>query len=123
MNFQRFINSEPFLNFISGVTGFNDLRFANSQATAFGPGHFLTKHSDEVGRANRKLAYVVSLTKKWDLDWGGVLLFINQDGKVVEGFIPTFNALNLFSVPQNHTVSYIVPFAPEIRYSLTGWIS
>ena len=46
-------------------------------------------------------------------------LSVSEDGNVEGGFVPTFNALNMFEVPQDHAVSYVAPFAPGIRYSIT----
>jgi SM-20-related protein len=120
--FHEFLNGEPFLSLIREITGFSTVRFADSQATAYGPGHFLTMHHDEIAGKNRKLAYVFNFTPEWKMDWGGVLQFLGKDGNVEGGFVPTFNALNLFAVPQDHAVSYVAPFAPAIRYSITGWL-
>jgi Rps23 Pro-64 3,4-dihydroxylase Tpa1-like proline 4-hydroxylase len=36
-------------------------------------------------------------------------------------YIPAFNALTLFRVPQWHSVSYVTPFAMGPRFSVTGW--
>ena len=36
--------------------------------------------------------------------------------------MPTFNALNLFAVPQLHSVSFVPPFAGALRFSVTGWL-
>jgi Rps23 Pro-64 3,4-dihydroxylase Tpa1-like proline 4-hydroxylase len=40
---------------------------------------------------------------------------------MIKGFIPRFNALNLFTVPQRHNVSAVPPVAPVDRFSITGW--
>ena len=36
--------------------------------------------------------------------------------------MPRFNALNVFAVPQPHSVSIVSPFAVGARYSVTGWL-
>jgi len=120
--FHEFLNSDPFLGFVRELSGFESITFADSQATAYGPGHFLTMHHDEVLGKNRKIAYVFNFTPDWQMDWGGLLLFLGPDGNINGGFVPTFNALNMFAVPQDHAVSYVSPFAPAIRYSITGWL-
>ena len=120
--FHEFLNSAPFLDFIKEITGKDTIAFADSQATAYGPGHFLTMHHGQVEGKNRKLAYVFNFTRKWKMDWGGILQFLGDDGNIKGGFIPTFNALNLFEVPQNHSVSYVSPFCPATRYAITGWL-
>lgn len=120
--FHEFLNGEPFLSFIREISGFASVRFADSQATAYGPGHFLTQHHDEIAGKNRKLAYVFGFTPSWKMDWGGILQFLGKDGNIEQGFVPAFNTLNLFAVPQDHSVGYVAPFAPAIRYSITGWL-
>lgn len=120
--FHEFVNSPEFLDLVREFTGVENIKFADSQATAYGPGHFLTLHHDEVAGKNRKFAYVFNFTRSWQLDWGGILQFLGKDGNIEGGFVPCFNALNMFEVPQDHAVSYVAPFAPAIRYSITGWI-
>jgi hypothetical protein len=118
----EFLNSADFLEFARDVTGMSDIAFADAQATLYKPGHFLTEHDDEVEGKNRRAAYVLSFTRGWKPDWGGILEFIDPDGHVAEGYSPKFNALNLMRVPQKHAVSYVVPWAAEGRYSITGWL-
>lgn len=120
--FHEFLNSSVFLSLVREITDFQSLHFVDSQATAFGPGHFLTLHHDDVTGKHRKLAYVFNFTPAWQVDWGGVLQFLGKDGNVEMGLVPSFNSLNLFAVPQDHSVSYVAPFAPTIRYSITGWV-
>ncbi|MGH8398608.1 MAG: 2OG-Fe(II) oxygenase family protein, partial [Gammaproteobacteria bacterium] len=64
---------------------------------------------------------VLNLTKDWQADWGGLLQFLGEDGKVVDTFFPSFNSLMLFQVPMWHHVSYVTPFAGHGRYAITGW--
>lgn len=117
-----FVNSAPFLDFVRKVTGHADIAFADAQATCYRPGHFLTLHDDKVPGKNRRAAFVLNMTQRWVADWGGLLLFLDGDGHVAEGFTPCFNALNIFSVPQPHLVSLVSPAAPAPRLSITGWL-
>jgi Rps23 Pro-64 3,4-dihydroxylase Tpa1-like proline 4-hydroxylase len=118
----RFLSSGEAIDFLRAVTGRADIRFADAQATAYGPRHFLTAHDDDVAGKNRAAAYVLNLTPEWRIDWGGLLLFHGADGVVEEGWPPSFNTLNLFAVPQPHSVSYVTPFVPNRRYAVTGWL-
>jgi len=117
-----FLNSTQFLTFARAVTGENRIAFADVQATRYGPGHFLTQHDDGIAGKNRLAAYVLNMTPTWSVDWGGNLMFINRDGQIAEGYVPTFNALNLLRVPQPHLVSAVTPFAGGHRLSVTGWL-
>ncbi|NBB51994.1 2OG-Fe(II) oxygenase [Rhizobium sp. CRIBSB] len=117
-----FVNSRPFLDFVAAVTGDNRGVYADAQATRYLPGHYLTRHDDRKPRAGRLCAYVLNLTPEWRADWGGLLNFIDADGHVAEAYTPTFNALNLLRVPQDHAVSCVAPFAGGARLSITGWV-
>ncbi len=118
----EYINAEPFLDLVRTVTGMADLIKADAQATLYAPNHFLAMHSDSHVAEGWKIAYVLNLgLDDWKPDWGGYLLFFDDDGDVVTGYRPRFNSLNLFAVPQQHAVSYVPPFAPVGRFSITGW--
>ncbi|WP_445355024.1 2OG-Fe(II) oxygenase [Microbulbifer sp. EKSA008] len=122
MSIFQLVNSESFLSLMRSVVGDNSIAFADVQATCFDRGHFLKEHDDGVSGKNRVAAYVINLTPNWNLDWGGVLHFYGKDGGAIKGLVPTFNAVNVFKVPQKHSVSYVAPFAPKSRYSITGWL-
>jgi Rps23 Pro-64 3,4-dihydroxylase Tpa1-like proline 4-hydroxylase len=116
-----FLNSPAFIEFARRVTGIGNIATVDAQATLYEAGDFLTVHDDNVAGKNRAAAYVLNLTPQWCADWGGVLQFIARDGHVAEGYVPTFNSLNVLRVPQAHSVSMVAPFAPAGRYSVTGW--
>jgi Rps23 Pro-64 3,4-dihydroxylase Tpa1-like proline 4-hydroxylase len=118
----EFLNSDEFLQFAREIAGLDRIAFADSQATKYLPGHFLTEHDDEVAGKQRLAAYVFGFTPEWRADWGGILQFIDRDGHIAEGYVPKFNVLNLFRVPQKHSVSYVTPAAVHARYSITGWL-
>jgi SM-20-related protein len=120
--FGAFLSSDAVLSLLKRIIGDERINHADAQATAYAPGHFLTTHDDEVAGKSRRAAYVLNLTPAWSVDWGGLLLFTSADGLVERAIAPTFNALNLFSVPQPHCVSMVAPFAPNRRYSITGWL-
>jgi len=120
--FASFLSSPEVVELLRRTTGKPGIDFADAQATAYGPGHFLTAHDYEVAGKNRQAAYVFNLTPAWRIDWGGLLLFHGEDGHVDRAFTPSFNALNIFAVPQPHSVSMVTPFAASRRYSVTGWL-
>lgn len=119
--FLEYINSDPFLAFVRGVTGVSRIRKADAQATRYAPGHFLKQHNDITPEQGREVAYVLNLTRDWQADWGGLLQFMDEEGAVVETIMPRFNSLTLFRVPMNHCVSCVAPFAQRPRYAITGW--
>jgi hypothetical protein len=115
------VRSEPFINLGRALTGVEEIRFADCQLTRYLPGHFLTRHDDNIEGKNRVAAFVLNLTPDWSADFGGVLNLLEANGDVGRGFTPTFNRLTLFKVPQPHSVSVVAPFAPAPRYAVTGW--
>jgi SM-20-related protein len=115
-----FLNSTPLLDFARRVAGNAAIAFADAQATRYRPGHFLNQH-DDGNDTGRIAAYVLNMTPDWRWDWGGALLFSDRPGHVSEGYLPAFNALNIFAVPQDHMVGFVSPFAGAHRYSITGW--
>lgn len=121
-DFARFLSDDPALNFLQTVIGDQTITFADAQATAYGPNHFLTAHDDDVAGKNRKAAFVMNLSINWSVDWGGLLIFHETDNAKAEALIPSFNSINLFAVPQKHSVSMVAPFVPRRRYSVTGWL-
>ncbi len=118
----EFINSGGFLDFIRGVTGLETLVRADAQATWYRKGQFLTLHNDyDPSDEGKRVAYVLSLSRGWRPDWGGILQFYDDDFNVEAGFLPRFNSLSMFKTPQNHSVTYVTPFCGNKRLSITGW--
>lgn len=118
------LNAEDFLGLARDVTGIEALCRADAQATMFAANHYLGRHIDSHVTEGWRTAYVLNLaTDDWHPDWGGYLQFLDAEGDIVAGYRPRFNALNLFAVPQSHSVSYVPPFAPKGRLAITGWLS
>jgi Rps23 Pro-64 3,4-dihydroxylase Tpa1-like proline 4-hydroxylase len=116
------INTPDFLDFIRDVTGIPEITKGDAQATLFAPGHFLGRHIDSHVGEGWRVAYVMNFClEQWSPDWGGYLNFYDEDGDVIAGFRPRFNALNMFMVPCAHAVTFVPPFAPAGRLAITGW--
>ncbi len=117
---KAFLNSKPVLEFIREVTG-EQVTHADAQATLYGPGHYLTRHRDQLPNENRRLAYVINMTPQWHPDWGGLLQFYEEDGTPLDAWTPGYNLLSLFHTSYIHAVTYVAPFAGAGRYGVTGW--
>ncbi|GGZ06382.1 2OG-Fe(II) oxygenase [Novosphingobium colocasiae] len=118
--FARFLNSAAVLELLKAVTGRDRVNLLDAQATLFAAGHFLSSHDDDVAGKNRQAAYVVGLSRGWQPDWGGLLLF--PDGDDLRGFVPAFNSMRLFAVPRQHCVTQVASWVEEARLSITGWL-
>ncbi|WP_298399962.1 2OG-Fe(II) oxygenase family protein [Sphingobium sp.] len=119
--FAEWMSSEPVCALLRQITQDEDICFADAQATAYSPGDFLTGHDDAVPGKNRRAAYVMGLTAQWRPEWGGLLLFHDSD-EIAEARPPQYNVLNLFRVPQIHSVTEVTKAAAYRRYSITGWL-
>jgi Rps23 Pro-64 3,4-dihydroxylase Tpa1-like proline 4-hydroxylase len=121
-SFARFMAEPEVLGLLRLVTGAASIDFADAQATWFRAGDFLTRHHDQVEGKGRQAAYVFGLTPEWRPDWGGLLLFHDGDDDIERGLTPRYNCLNLFAVPQEHSVSQVASYVTEPRLSVTGWL-
>ena len=122
MRVVAFLQSPAFLEFARRITGESSIAVVDAQATLYEGGHFLTRHDDAVHGINRVAAYVLNFTPGWNPDWGGILLFHGKDGCIEGGYSPSYNAINVFRVPQVHAVSLVAPFVHVGRYSISGWL-
>lgn len=116
------LNSPEFLDFIMEVSGIAEIVKLDGQATLYAPGNFLRPHNDEESERGRRVAYVLNLALgDWQPQWGGYLNFFDADWDIEQAFSPRFNCLNLFRVPQWHSVGEVSAAAPTGRYAVTGW--
>ncbi len=115
-------NTPQYLGLMHALTGDLRVRRVNAQATRYRPGHFLRHHTDINSGEGRLYAYVLNLSQDWAADWGGLLQFIDDKGRVTETFLPRWNTLSLFAVPAGHAVSLVAPWATQDRLAITGWL-
>ncbi len=119
----KFLNGEVFRDLVGKVTGLEEDFKVDSHATCYQAGHFLTSHNDVVTRDDpRLIAYVINMTKNWRADWGAKTEFFDDEGNVIEAFVPSFNTITMFRVPQQHSVSFVPPFCRAQRIAMTGWL-
>lgn len=114
----KFLTSPQFIGLAREITGDASIGWISATATLYKPLDFLTVHDD--GLTRRRVAYVLNMTPEWKPDWGGALQFYDRDDHIEEGYLPTFNALNLFRVPRRHSVAQVTSFG-GLRYSISGW--
>ncbi|GAB59367.1 2OG-Fe(II) oxygenase [Rheinheimera nanhaiensis] len=109
--------------FMRALTGNQTIVKADGQVSRYLPGHFLRSHDDNgapVGQV-RAAAYTIGLSRHWQPDWGGLLHLQENDGRIRQSLLPSFNTLTVFSVPQHHFVSQVANYCPAARYSIVGW--
>ncbi|MFK7915365.1 MAG: 2OG-Fe(II) oxygenase family protein [Pseudomonadales bacterium] len=117
-----FMNRDSTLEFLRMLTGCAEVQQADAYASWYEPLHFLNQHDDQHASHNRAAALVLNMTPVWDPNWGGQLAFFDQHGNVEQAFMPSFNNLSIFRVPQNHAVLQVAPFAGARRTSYLSWL-
>ncbi len=116
-----FVNTPEFIDFARELGDDPQIDHATLQCTRYRPGQYLMPHEDMDVSEGRRYAFVINLSRDWRPDWGGQLQFIGPDGGIVETFLPRWNSLSLFRVPQSHQVTLVSPWAVRPRHALTGW--
>ena len=116
-----FFNSPEFIKFARYLGDDVAINAVIAQCTRYQPGHYLLPHNDEEANEGRRLAFVINLSREWKPDWGGQLQFLDPDGNILQSFLPRWNSLSLFRVPQTHQVTLVAPWAAQPRHAITGW--
>ncbi len=120
--FDEFISSPPMVEFMRTYIGDPEINAGGAHATWFGGGQYLNLHTDKIPGIDRRCAFVFNFTKQWRPDWGGELKFYSdRAASVEEAFLPSYNVLNVFTVPKPHSVGLVAPFAAAPRLAITGW--
>lgn len=122
VRFASWFSSGEMRYLLRHITGNPDIAFAEAHAIALAAGDFATAQDDDAAGMNRRAAFTFGLTPSWRPEWGGLLLFHDNGGRAVQGFAPGFNTLNLFAVPQLHSVSMVTPAAAHRCFAISGWL-
>ncbi len=102
----HYLNSQPFLNFLSALTGIEDLipdpYFLGGGYHQTLPGGFLKVHADfnkhQRNKLDRRLNVLVYLNKDWEEAYGGHLQLWDKEMKKCEvKILPVFNRMAMFS--------------------------
>jgi SM-20-related protein len=117
----QFLNTPQFIEFARYLSDDAAITHVSAQCTRYRPGQYLMPHQDMEVSEGRRFAYVINLSREWAPDWGGQLQFLDTEGNVVDTFLPRWNSLSLFRVPQTHQVTLVVPWAKRPRHAITGW--
>jgi Rps23 Pro-64 3,4-dihydroxylase Tpa1-like proline 4-hydroxylase len=114
-----YINSDNFHAFVNHHTSQNISTTLSCWASAYSLGHYLTPHSDAVGK--RKMAYIFYFNKGWKAEWGGNIAF--DKGTHWQMFVPQNGTLALFNVEDNNNKHMVTNVAVDnTRYAITGWL-
>ena len=122
-DFQQFIMSEACLALFKEVTGLDLSTSISVFCSCYGPGCFLSTHTD-TGRG--KLAFVYNATRSWNDDDGGQFQLLSPDWSSVLATVrPRYNSLTFFRVEGQgvpHRVLPVAPTATAPRLAISGWL-
>jgi Rps23 Pro-64 3,4-dihydroxylase Tpa1-like proline 4-hydroxylase len=117
-----YVRGDEFQELARQLTGVEELNDIYAHATLYTAGNFLKVHEDVAADDDRRFAHVFGFTRNWRADMGGLLHFLDDDGRIVDTLVPGFNTLTLFRVPTSHLVSMVAPWVREPRLAVTGWL-
>lgn len=117
----EFLNSPEMITFARTIIGCPTVTKIDAHATNYQRGHYLTRHIDDGERLERRAAYTLGFSRDWQADWGGLLLFLDDNGDVRRGFVPRFNVLTIFDGLIVHSVTAVSGFTNAARLSIAGW--
>jgi hypothetical protein len=113
------LKSAEVLQFMHDL-GFSDAKPREVFASCYMPGSFLSPHHDQ---GNGQLGFVLNLSRGWNPQYGGLLMFLNDDWKTVRRVCsPRFNTMCLFELPNGRSVPHLVSHVVAgKRLAVTGW--
>jgi Rps23 Pro-64 3,4-dihydroxylase Tpa1-like proline 4-hydroxylase len=117
-----FLHGAQFMQFAKGVAREPALKLISSQAVRFRAGDYAVG-TEQPAKAKTGIAFVINLTPKWQPRWGGLHLFVGEDGNIAEGYAPEFNALTFFRTDAESFVSQITEDAAADRLAITGLLA
>jgi hypothetical protein len=118
-----YLRSEEARSRITTATGTEAFSAGEFLCSRYVSGCFLSQHTD-VNKG--RLAVILSLSRSWAPEWGGLLHVMSRNGtRVTAVAVPRFNALACFTVPaltgRLHFVSHVAPGVPGARLAISGW--
>lgn len=115
--------TKEWASYVTGtsVTGSTQAGAAWYKANDYTMPHTDFSYSSDAREAKRRLAFVIHMTKDWDVTLGGDLVFMDPTYHIT----PEFNTMTMFPVTQDtwHFVSPVAKHCPEDkkRLALSGW--
>ena len=103
---RKILNSSEFLTMLNEITDLGLTKLTTMFMSKYKAGNFLSPHTD---KGNGRMAFVINLTKFWKPQYGGNLHFMNDERtEIIDTFVPEFNNLILFYVPEENGISHYV---------------
>lgn len=122
-SFAQLMGSPRMLAMFRTLTGVPEIVHAEIRTTRFRAGQFANftntfASSEEFGTPCA--VFFLNLSVEWLVEWGGLLEFHAGEAYSAEGFVPSFNVLDLFSLRQGYWISQVATFATGERLGIEG---
>lgn len=117
---REFLRSQSMIGFLRPLFGDLDITVTSLVLTRYRTGHFYSSHHDAIDGESHIASFVISLTRNWRLEWGGLLRFPKRNLEVTTTFVPRFDSISIFQASQTHSVSAVSPGAQTPRISIAG---
>ena len=122
-DFSDFLMSKACLSLLSTVTGLDLSTSVSVFCSCYGPGCFLSTHTD-TGRG--KLAFVYNATRFWNDGDGGQFQLLSPDwASVLATVPPRYNSLTFFRVEGQGVPHRVLPVSTTTtsrRMAISGWL-
>ena len=119
--FYNFLNSKEFKEFIYNNTGIKAFGEIDCYGFQYKDTNYLLPHDDS--SEDRKIAYVVNLSKNLTSESGGSLQFFKKD-QIVKTITPEFNTFVMFQVIPGKTYHQVTEILEnKERYTISGWFN
>lgn len=115
-----FVHGKALQTFLCGVIGDANAKVSAAQITRYRAGDY-SGGIEGAPTPSALAAFAIDLNQQWDVDWGGLHLFLGEHGNVAQGLLPEFNALTIFKLPQENFISQLTQNARE-RLGVVGLI-
>ena len=115
-----FFKSNDFRDFLRAVSGEKDGEPRGLHARWLNREKFMADSALAANRPDCKLYFSMDVTRTWRPNWGGQLMFLDDDGEIEEAWAPAFNRLNIYSGSARHFINYVAPYEGGLALSICG---
>src|SRR5512135_1833810 len=123
VDFSRFVMSDPCLALLKSITGLDLSSSVSVFCSCYGPGCFLSTHTD-TGRGT--LAFVYNVTRTWDDRDGGQFQLLKAGWSEIAATVPPrYNSLTFFRVEGDGVPHRVLPVSDTTRarrLAISGWL-
>ena len=115
-----FFKSDGFRDFLRKIAGAKDGELENVGARWLQRDHFMADSALATKLPDCKLWFSMDMTRTWQMQWGGQLNFLDDEGEIEQAWSPGFNQLSVYAGGTRHSIGYVTPFHHAFCLSICG---